>query len=1337
MNTDSGGCARKRAATSVKLASVKRVQSSPNLLLVTGHEAEEADSDVWRSYSINDGFRGTVNGETHSSSLAAKGFRSVRPNLSFPERKTPPHQMTLNGNTAVDRGSPMSYLQRPFSPSSTYHSLSSVSPSAGVLQHSRTMENLSISQQSKSPGADIMGMEPMYRTSEEERKVTVIKAPHYAGIGPVDESGIPIAIRTTVDRPKDWYKTMFKQIHMVHKPDDDTDAFNATYAYVYPDYYRSFTSVQAHPPPKTHTYRPLTKSISDNGVEFYTETVPLPPPPPLPIPSQPRLREAGVTEKNEWDPPDRKVDTRRYRAEPRSIFEYEPGKSSILEHERPSGRLNPDEIDLENEPWYKFFSELEFGRRPPKTLLDYLPENTPHTLPENMKTSFYNPAIERTLERPYSGNNCASDYRKRRKSEPSVNHQRAQSDHMMQKNSGMARRSVTNSSPSSPSRAKDGDVSRVSYALHNQSSSPELGYGGRLGQPLVVITPSPKRSVVFKNGWQLNRQNAEAWSSADEGSSPKTKSRSYDDLLQSDYEKVGEGQAKSESMVSLLCEAQPKGGCSRSWLSPHGAEAAGPPHRARSRCKSARGDKGFLKLYRKMHHINRRELTNPDVICTVKSRVLQYEQEQRRGNLSDGKDLPGEVPRDMVPTRISEFEKLIKSKSMPNLDKAILSEASYLAPSLRIVPRRRLSIESLLDEENQGRKLSTIQQQYRMSKAMMPIHIKVTNEGGPRLASRFDSAELDSDHEAGVSDLSDYMPVEGSSFCSESDLDHYSFTSSESIYGSGPHHHHLSSCKGRCPASYTRFTTMLKHERATSQDKKRAPKKPDADPNLAKLAFLVSPVPFRRKKAVPAQKRKEKPKSKSVFEALDSALKDIYDHIKAEKRRGSLPDNSILHRLITELLPDIPERNSSLKVLGKKVSPQPSLQQDEEGGVPSYQCDLDKTTFSASYQDMDTNNNPDNECTYYQDQDSHRTVSEMGRTALKDRRGLVSEPRRKLDGKERQPAKAIYDFKAQTAKELPFKKGSVVYIIRQIDQNWFEGEQHGAVGIFPISYVEKLPPVEKAQPVRPPPPSEARDFGEAIAKYNFNADTNVELSLKKGERVILVRRVDQNWYEGRIPGTNRQGIFPTTYVDVLKKVQAKNTAEYPSPCLPLTFPNDRSHSLGSSRTLTSGAEPPVDSPLSQLPAAYTCPPLKTTLSLASPPHLPQPPTFCTSQETSSPKLKTAQRPEGALVGKPPRSPLMSKRSCDPSLRSSFAPSRRPQQPSLAHPEAHIGEPYQAMYSYNPRNEDELELKEGDIVDVMEKCDDGWFVGTSIDMDTNSRRRRRRRMGRASGESLRH
>ena len=41
----------------------------------------------------------------------------------------------------------------------------------------------------------------------------------------------------------------------------------------------------------------------------------------------------------------------------------------------------------------------------------------------------------------------------------------------------------------------------------------------------------------------------------------------------------------------------------------------------------------------------------------------------------------------------------------------------------------------------------------------------------------------------------------------------------------------------------------------------------------------------------------------------------------------------------------------------------------------------------------------------------------------------------------------------------------------------------------------------------------------------------MELSLIKGEMVILTRRVDANWYEGRIG--SRKGIFPSAYVDVL------------------------------------------------------------------------------------------------------------------------------------------------------------------------------------------------------------
>lgn len=43
--------------------------------------------------------------------------------------------------------------------------------------------------------------------------------------------------------------------------------------------------------------------------------------------------------------------------------------------------------------------------------------------------------------------------------------------------------------------------------------------------------------------------------------------------------------------------------------------------------------------------------------------------------------------------------------------------------------------------------------------------------------------------------------------------------------------------------------------------------------------------------------------------------------------------------------------------------------------------------------------------------------------------------------------------------------------------------------------------------------------------------------------------------------------------------------------------------------------------------------------------------------------------------------------------------------------------YKAIYNYKPQNVDELELKEGDVVQVMEKCDDGWFVGESLTMST--------------------
>nr|XP_005909358.1 PREDICTED: sorbin and SH3 domain-containing protein 2 isoform X1 [Bos mutus] len=1184
MNTDSGGCARKRAAMSVTLTSVKRVQSSPNLL-AAGRDSQSPDS-AWRCF--NDRNQETLNGDATCSSLAAKGFRSVRPNLQ--EKKSPTQsQITVNGNSG-GTVSPMSYYQRPFSPSA--YSLPGSLNSSMIMQHGRSLDSSeAYPQHAQSLDGSVGSSIPLYRSSEEEKRVTVIKAPHYPGIGPVDESGIPTAIRTTVDRPKDWYKTMFKQIHMVHKPDDDTDMYNTPYTYN-AGLYNSPYSTQSHPAAKTQTYRPLSKSHSDNGTNAFKDASSPVPPPPIPPPVPPfRARDRSSTEKHDWDPPDRKVDTRKFRSEPRSIFEYEPGKSSILQHERPA--------------------------------------------------SLYQSSIDRSLERPTSSASMASDFRKRRRSEPAVGQPRGLGDPSARSTSpGRAdlpgssttlTKSFISSSPSSPSRAKGGDDSQTcpslcSFSGLNGHPSHELDYCNTYRQHLDVPQDS-QRAITFKNGWQMARQNAEVWSSTEETVSPKIKSRSCDDLLNDDCDSLPDPKTKSESMGSLLCEEDPKESCPVTWASPYIQEGRSNG-RSRLRHRSAHDAPGFLKMYKKMHRINRKDLMNSEVICSVKSRIMQYEKEQQHKGLLHGwsQSSTEEVPRDMVPTRISEFEKLIqKSKSMPNLGDEMLSPVTLEPQQNGLCPQRRFSIESLLEEENQGRHPSQIPRSYK-SKALVPIHIEVTSDDQPRTHVEFS----DSDQDGVVSDHSDYIHIEGSSFCSESDFDHFSFTSSESFYGSSHHHHHhhhqhhrhlISSCKGRCPASYTRFTTMLKHERAKHENADE-PRRQEMDPGLSKLAFLVSPVPFRRKKSSTPKKQMEKAKCKtSVFEALDSALKDICDQIKAEKRRGSLPDNSILHRLISELLPDIPERNSSLKALKRSPTHQPFHPLPQEGAIhcPLYQNDCGRMPHSASFPD-DTNNSYHHQdhasALHLQDHESPRsysaTLTDLGRTTPRERRGTPE--------KEKLPAKAVYDFKAQTFKELSFKKGDTVYILRKIDQNWYEGEHHGRVGIFPISYVEKLTPPEKAQPARPPPPAQPGEIGEAVAKYNFSADTNVELSLRKGDRIILLKRVDQNWYEGKIPGTNRQGIFPVSYVEVVRKHTTKGAEDYPELPIPHSYSSDRIHSLSSNK--------------------------------------PQRPVF------------THENIQGG------------------------------------------GEPFQALYNYTPRNEDELELRESDVIDVMEKCDDGWFVGTS-------------------------
>ncbi|XP_071604164.1 sorbin and SH3 domain-containing protein 1 isoform X35 [Heliangelus exortis] len=720
--------------------------------------------------------------------------------------------------------------------SSAYPSTTIVNPTIVLLQHNREQQKRLSSLADSVPdrlvadkvdsalGRDKVAQEtvPREKRAVEERR-SIVKSPQHMADTSIDDIGIPL--RNT-DRSKDWYKTMFKQIHKLNRDTPEENPYCPTY--IFPElpeiqqkteednpYSPTYQFPASTPSPisededsdsysprysysensRTQLSVPRSKSEMDSidpeKVVKRSAT--------LPLPNRTSSLKASP-ERTDWEPPDKKVDTRKYRAEPRSIYDYQPGKSSVLNNEKMTRDISPEEIDLKNEPWYKFFSELEFGKPPPKKIWDYTPGDCSILTREDRKTDLekdlylYQTELEADLEK----------------------------------------------------------MEKLYKAPHKKPQKNAAG-----GAPLETSTDHSSYSTYSPNYHPVKR------------------------------------------------ESEP-----------------------------ALGDPAGLENERQIY---KSVLEGGDIPFQGLSGL------KRPSSSASTKD--SESPRHFAPV-------------------------DYMETPEEILRRRHDDKEKLLEDQRR-----------------------------------------------------------------------------------------------------------LKREQE------------EAD-------------------------------------------------IAARRHTGVIPTH---HQFITN------ERFGDL-------------------------LNIDDTAKRKS-------------------------------------------------GSEMRPARAKFDFKAQTLKELPLQKGDIVYIYKQIDQNWYEGEHHGRVGIFPRSYIELLPPAEKAQPKKPLP-LQVLEYGDAIAKFNFNGDTQVEMSFRKGERITLIRRVDENWYEGRISGTSRQGIFPVTYVEVLKRPVVKNAIEYPDPPLPLS----------PSRSVTASPQQPQ-----------------------------------AQQQGASPDR--SQTPRDIVS-------------------------------------------YQALYSYTPQNDDELELRDGDIVDVMEKCDDGWFVGTS-------------------------
>uniref|UniRef100_A0A8C8XJI3 Sorbin and SH3 domain containing 1 n=1 Tax=Panthera leo TaxID=9689 RepID=A0A8C8XJI3_PANLE len=951
-------------------------------------------------------------------------------------------------------------------PSSAYPSTTIVNPTIVLLQHNREQQkrlsSLSdpvserrVGEQDLAPAQEkpsSPGRAPEKKAKDDSRRVA--KSAQDLSDVSMDEVGIPL--RNT-ERSKDWYKTMFKQIHKLNR-DDDSDLYSPRYSF------------------SEDTKSPLSVPRSKSEMSYIDGEKVVKRSATLPLPTRSSSLKSSP-ERNDWEPPDKKVDTRKYRAEPKSIYDYQPGKSSVLTNEKMSRDISPEEIDLKNEPWYKFFSELEFGKPPPKKIWDYTPGDCSILPREDRKTN-----LETDL------NLCPAELE-----------------------ADLENTETLNKAP-----------------------------GANLSQSSTV-SPTPEISSELP------------------------------------------GYIYSSNFHAVKRESD-----------------------------GAPGDLASLENERQIY---KSVLEGGDIPLQGLSGL------KRPSSSASTKD--SESPRHFIP-------------------------ADYLESTEEFIRRRHDDKEKLLADQRR-----------------------------------------------------------------------------------------------------------LKREQE------------EAD-------------------------------------------------IAARRHTGVIPTH---HQFITN------ERFGDL-------------------------LNIDDTAKRKS-------------------------------------------------GSEMRPARAKFDFKAQTLKELPLQKGDIVYIYKQIDQNWYEGEHHGRVGIFPRTYIELLPPAEKAQPKKLAP-VQVLEYGEAIAKFNFNGDTQVEMSFRKGERIALLRQVDENWYEGRIPGTSRQGIFPITYVDVIKRPLVKNPVDYidlpfssspsrsataspqspghsqllmpapsslphphralspemhavtsewisltvgvpgrrslaltpplpplpetsvyntdhlaswarPGPSLSLSLPRSSWADRSTPRSLTSPlALPPPHKASSLVPGAPASLHINGDSGIHVPPSGVRPESFSRPLPGSSDRVicelsdafssqgkrqlrreergQCERRAEREAGDRCPGAPKISKKSClrpsdvvrclsaeqrlsdlhvpeesRPSkpLGSPF-PGREAEQteprrggeqaerraagsavsqpshhslragPDLTESEKSYVQPqaqqrrvtpdrshtsqdlfsYQALYSYIPQNDDELELRDGDIVDVMEKCDDGWFVGTS-------------------------
>uniref|UniRef100_H3B383 CD2 associated protein n=1 Tax=Latimeria chalumnae TaxID=7897 RepID=H3B383_LATCH len=306
-----------------------------------------------------------------------------------------------------------------------------------------------------------------------------------------------------------------------------------------------------------------------------------------------------------------------------------------------------------------------------------------------------------------------------------------------------------------------------------------------------------------------------------------------------------------------------------------------------------------------------------------------------------------------------------------------------------------------------------------------------------------------------------------------------------------------------------------------------------------------------------------------------------------------------------------------------------------------------------------------------------------------------------------------FDYEAVHDDELTIRVGDIIKNVKKLEEEgWSEGELNGKKGVFPDNFVKEIKidtePKDETLPIKRektgnvaslvqrmstygipaggfPSQGNPRSFRRRSKKrqckvvFDYIPQNEDELELKVGDVIEIQEEVEEGWWSGTL--NEKSGIFPTNFV---KELEATEDGD------PLDSQEDADISnkdaTGSSPTspVCSGNEPATAQPKKIRGVGFGDIFKEGSVKL-------RPRTSSCESEDKKHDKPLPPVPSGAKLPPAQNSELM-----------------RPEPES----KPRIKECCKALYSYEGTNDDELSLKEGDIVLIINKetGEQGWWEG---------------------------